>query len=68
MPTKFVRVRDPKTGTETSVSQDRAKQLAARGGVEILADVPATDSLGRPLPATQAATKAKATTSKETPR
>ena len=46
---KWVRVRDPKTGATYTVSDKRAGQLAARG-VEVL-DVPATDRLGRPLPA-----------------
>lgn len=49
MPT-WVRVRDPKTGATYTVSAARAEQLEARG-VEILAGVPATDRLGRPLPA-----------------
>ncbi|MEO3929239.1 hypothetical protein ABGB07_36120 [Micromonosporaceae bacterium B7E4] len=59
MPTKFVRIRDKATGVESSVSDRRAEQLKARAernkdhpGVEILADVPAVDALGRALPPT----------------
>jgi hypothetical protein len=49
VPTEFVRIRDTKTLTESSVSARRAEQLVERGGVEILTDVPAVDRLGRPL-------------------
>ena len=59
MPTQFVRIRDTTSGVETSVSESRAKQLADRGGVEILKDVKATDALGRPLPASKAKTTVK---------
>lgn len=47
---ELVRVRDKNTNTEFTVGRARAEQLAERGGVEILA-APATDALGRALPA-----------------
>ena len=75
MPTKFVRIRDKATGVETSVSDRRAEQIKARAGlqkdhpgVEILADVPAVDALGRPLPAAKAEPKSRTEKPKEPTR
>ncbi|SBT63926.1 hypothetical protein GA0070622_0894 [Micromonospora sediminicola] len=59
MPTEFVRVRDPKTKTESSLPRRRAQQLADRGDVEILDAVDAVDAFGQPLPSGAAEAKPK---------
>jgi hypothetical protein len=46
MATEFVRVRDPKTQHESTVS----RRFAEAYKLDILKDKPATNSAGRPLP------------------
>lgn len=47
MPDNFVRVKDPDTGHEFTTGREAAEIL----GLTILADKPAVDVSGRPLPA-----------------
>lgn len=54
MAPNLVRVLDKSLNREFTVSAERARQLAERGGVEILTGVAATDTLGRALPPTTA--------------